>query len=195
MSNISKPYVEDKTFERFGMVLKEAGERVGVCSLSEINDNKVMWSLYCNEYKGYCVEYSIRNTKEGRRFLFPVIYTRKPNNNFIKKMFDSMFGELNRQVYLRSNPREQNSVITNVGAIYELSCVKDIDWRFQKEWRVVGEPEDHFTEADIKAVYLGFKVSKSNENKMIRLAKKQHFNLFKMKSPNGKKRIEYLKLV
>ena len=195
LANYLRSYDEDKTIETFGRVLMDPGKRVGICSLSEINDNKVMWSLYGKEYEGYCVEYTIRNTKKGRRFLLPVIYSRKPNNSFAEKMFDSIFAELNRQILEKTNPWDLNSMTPNVGAIYELFCSKDIDWRFQKEWRIIGDPKEHFKEIDIKAVYLGFKVSEVNEEKMIRCAKDKGFELYKMKVPNGKKNIEYLKLI
>ena len=64
------------------------GERVGICSLSEIRDNKVMWSLYGKKYEGYCIEYNIPKRKEVTPNLCPVIYTKKNNNRFIEKLLE-----------------------------------------------------------------------------------------------------------
>lgn len=194
-STLSDVINGDKVFDDFGRSLLNVGKTTGVCSLSEINDNKVMWSLYGKEYRGYCIEYSIKNTREGRRFLFPVIYSREPNNNFGVKTFESLFADYNRKIPLAESAFSLDQPIDNVGSIYELYCTKDIDWRFQKEWRIIGKPCDHFKEIEIKAVYLGFKVTKTNEEKMIRYAKRQNFSVYKMKAPTGNKKIRFVKVV
>ena len=190
--NLSDTYNDNGTFEPFLQILKDPGKNIGVCALSEINDNKVLWSLYGKRYKGFCIEYSIKPTQSARRFLFPVIYSRKPNNNFTEKLFDTAYAEMNRQIVNRLFLL--NSQIPSVGAIYELFCTKDIDWAYQKEWRIIGKGDSHFTEVDIKAVYLGFDVAKTNEAKMIRCAKKYGFDLYKMKAPDGKKKIRFYKI-
>lgn len=190
--NLSDTYGEAKAFERFAKILKDPGKTVGVCALSEIRDNKVMWSLYGKEYKGCCIEYCFKINNKPPRFLFPAIYSRKPNNSFAEKVFDSIYAELNRNVnsLFRFNP-----VVGAVGAIYELFCTKDIDWRFQREWRLVGDAQYHYHKVKIKSVYLGFNVAKTNEQKMIRYAKRYKFNLYKMKAPDGKKKIRFIGII
>lgn len=162
-------------------------ERVGVCSLSEKRDNKVMWSLYGNSYSGYCVEYDVPKRIEVISNLCPVIYTKKNNNRFIKKMLEYAVSAMSRSA---TNGR----ISGNIGAAMELFCTKDNDWSFQSEWRIIGAAGGHFTYLPIKSIYLGFKVNKSNENKMKRNAKKYGFSLFKMNPPNGKKKISYTKI-
>ena len=189
--NLSDAYDDSGMFEQFGNVLLNAKETTGVCSLSEINDNKVMWSLYGKKYKGYCIEYHIKPIKKARRFLFPVIYSRKPNNNFIEKIFDTTFAEMQRVMNSFKKPFYPKNEIESVGAIYELFCTKDIDWKYQREWRLVGNARDHFYDVEIRAVYLGFDVSPTNERKMIRYAKRFKFDLYKMKAPDGKKEIRF----
>lgn len=190
--NLSDAYSDDGTFDKFGKMYLNPADSFGVCSLSEIKNNKVMWSLYGKEYSGYCIEYCIKPNYKSKRFLFPVIYSRKANNNFSEKLFDSLYGEVNRHYFQRFDHGLKG--IGSVGAIYEPLCSKDIDWSYQKEWRIVGGPKDHFTDLDIKAVYLGFKVAKSNEDKMLRYAKKYGFDLYKMKGPNGKKIIRFMNM-
>ena len=196
--NLSEAYGDIGVFENFGKILMEAQEKIGVCSLSEINDNKVMWSLYGKEYKGYCIEYYVKPNNKARRFLFPVIYSRKPNNNFVEKIFDTIFAEMQRQTESLRNPFLINKEIGPVGSIYELFCTKDVDWKYQKEWRLIGgttEEEKHFKEVEIKSVFLGFNVSKWNEARMRKCSKQYGFALYKMNSPNGKKRIKFSKIV
>lgn len=55
-------------------------EKVGVCSFTTKRDNKPMWSLYADTYKGYCIEY------ETLQNICPVIYTKEFDNNIIKTM-------------------------------------------------------------------------------------------------------------
>ena len=96
-----------------------------------------------------------------------------------------------------ANPFMNQKEIGPIGAIYEMFCTKDIDWKYQKEWRLIGgttEEEKYFKEVDIKAVYLGFKVSEKNENRMKKYAKRYGFDLYKMKAPDGKKRIRFYKI-
>ena len=76
----------------------------------------------------------------------------------------------------------------------ELFCTKDTDWSYQQEWRLIANAGGHFGFLNINAIYLGFKVKKSNETKMKRYAKKYGFKLYKMNPPNGNKRISYTKI-
>ena len=190
--NVYGTYLSDSTFDKFGKIALNPGDMIGVCSLSEENNNKVMWSLYGKKYKGYCIEYVVAPTNKARRFLCPVIYSREPNNNFSRKMFDSIFAQTKRAMLQGDFFANQN--IERIGSIYELFCTKDIDWKYQKEWRIIGSAGGHFTDIVIKAVYLGYDVSETNEAKMIRYAKKYKFDLYKMKAPDGKKKIRFKRI-
>ena len=190
--NAGDSYNETGIFDTFGKMYLNPNEHFGVCSLSEIKNNKVMWSLYGKKYTGCCIEYQIKPDFKARRFLFPVIYSRKANNNFAEKLIDTIYGETIRQI---NNMSGFKSIINeSVGAIYEPLCTKDIDWSYQKEWRLIGNKGNHFKDVDIKAVYLGFDVKKTNEEKMLRYAKKFRFDLYKMRAPNGKKIVSFKKL-
>ena len=163
------------------------GDRVGVCSLSEKRDNKVMWSLYGDTYAGYCIEYDIPKRKEVTPNLCPVIYTKRNNNKFIKKMLEYSMGAMMRAI-------SEGHISGNIGAAMELFCTKDTDWSYQSEWRIIGKAKDHFKHLKIKAIYLGFKVSKENESKMKAAAKRYGFELYKMNAPKGQKKITYDKV-
>lgn len=164
------------------------GERVGICSLSEIRDNKVMWSLYGKKYEGYCIEYDIPKRKEIVLNLCPVIYTKNSNNNFIKKFLEYGMAAMLRAI-------TDGHMSGNIGAAMELFCTKDTDWKFQQEWRLIAKAGGQCKLLNIKAVYLGFKVKKSNETKMKQYAKRYGFSLYKMNPPIGKKKISYTKVI
>ena len=190
--NLYNAYDEAKTFDAFAKVAYNPGDYIGVCSLSEIRDNKVMWSLYGDKYKGYCIEYDVPLTKEARKSLYPVLYSRRISNNFTRKMYDTIMAEVKRNVF--HDVFTVDPQIKNVGVIYELFCLKDTDWKYQQERRIIGDAGGYFTNLKIKSIYLGFKVSKSNELRIKKLSKKYGFSVFKMNPPNGKKKISYTKL-
>lgn len=179
-----KNILQGTELDGFAKSAKEPGDRVGVCSLSETRDNKVMWSLYSNVYKGYCVEYEVPKRKEVTPNLCPVIYTKRSNNSFIEKMLEYFVNSMLRSI-------SNGNIKGNIGASMELFCTKDSDWSYQREWRLFGKAQDYFKYLKIKAIYLGFQVSKENEDEMKRYAEQYKFKLYKMNPPSGKKKIKY----
>lgn len=143
--------------------LKNAGNTIGVCSLTTKRDNKVMWSLYGDTYKGYCVEYEEIKDPEILKCLKPVVYSKNVDNDIIQTMIKF---SIETSLRFASNGR----IPTNIGVFDELTCSKDSDWAFQDEWRIVAIPN---SKANIKtkAVYLGFNVDEKNQEKIIECAK------------------------
>lgn len=183
-----KGIYESTKLDGFADSAMNPGDKVGVCSLSELRDNKVMWSLYGKKYSGCCIEYEIPRTKEVIQNLCPVIYTKKNNNRFIEKILEYSMAAFMRAV-------SNGNIGGNVGAAMELFCTKDSDWSYQNEWRLIGGAGHHFHGFKIKNIYLGFNVSKTNESKMKTYAKRYTFGLYKMNKPNGDKKIKYTKLI
>lgn len=182
-----KRVMESAQLYEFAKSAMSPGERVGICSLSEKRDNKVMWSLYGSNYTGYCIEYDVPKRQEVTLNLCPVIYTKRNNNRFIEKMTEYAMSSFLSTV-------TNGHLKGNIGALMELFCTKDTDWSYQSEWRLIANAGGQFKYLKIKAIYLGFKVSKTNENKMKKYSKKYKFDLYKMDSPNGKKGITYTKI-
>ena len=180
--------LENEAWESFAKNALFPGERVGVCSLSETRDNKPMWSLYGEGYRGYCIEYEIPRCEELILNLCPVIYTKRANNSLIKKMLEYALSAMMRTV-------SDGRISGNIGAAMELFCTKDSDWSYQKEWRIIGKARERCTIMPIKAIYLGFKVSARNIGRMKRVAKEKGFSLFLMNPPDATKRISYKQLV
>ena len=174
--------------KKIAQSIVDVEEVFGVCSFSTKRDNKVMWSLYSNEYKGYCVEYAIPDIDEIRFNLCPVLYKRNDDNDFIHNIIKLAIASCVRFA-------SRGIYDEGLGSLNELFCTKDTDWSFQDEWRLIGMAEDHIDLLKIKAVYLGFKTSKHNVSRVVNLAQKKEFNVFLMKKPSGKKKISYIKLV
>ena len=146
-----------------------------------------MWSLYGNKYKGYCVEYDIPNDEEIRFKLCPTIYKRNDDNNLIKKIV-----KLAVAICLRF--MSKGNLNSGIGCMNELFCTKDTDWKYQDEWRLIGNANAHCTKLKVKSFYVGFKATENNLLKIKRIAKKKGFKVFLMNAPNGKKKITYTEL-
>lgn len=183
-----KMFIKDDKMLEIASTLKNSGEAIGICSLSTKRDNKVMWSLYSNEYNGCCIEYEVPNNDDIRYNLCPVIYKKYSNNNFVKKMVE--FALANSLRHFSGGNLNQG-----IGTLNELFCTKDSDWSYQDEWRLLGNPGQKITLLKTKAVYLGFKTSKYKIQKIKRFAKQNHYNVYLMKKPIGSNKIKYESII
>lgn len=188
IQNTMSTLTEDDNLKNLFMVLMQSKEKVGVCSFTTKRDNKPMWSLYADTYKGYCIEYETPFTRDILPNLCPVIYTKEFDDNIIKKM-----GKFSLETIIRFISSGQ--IKTEIGCFTELTCTKDSDWGYQDEWRLIGDANSKAKPFKIKNIYLGFDVSKENENKIIEYASPFGFGVYKMDKPSGTKQIKYLKLI
>lgn len=183
IASISK----DESLKKLFLVLMQSKEKVGVCSFTTKRDNKPMWSLYADTYKGYCIEYETPLSKDILPNLCPVIYTKEFDNNIVKTMIKFSLETIIRFV-------TSGQMTTDMGCFAQLTCTKDSDWEYQDEWRIVGDANSKVKPLKIKSVYLGFDVSDNNQNIILELANKKKFSVFKMNKPSGSKEISYTKL-
>ncbi len=188
IQNTISTITEDDNLKNLFMVLMQSKEKVGVCSFTTKRDNKPMWSLYADTYKGYCIEYETPFTEDILPNLCPVIYTKEVDDNIIKKMVKFSLETIIRFI-------SSGQIKTEMGCFAELTCTKDSDWEYQDEWRLVGDANSKAKQFKIKNIYLGFDVSKENENKILEYASSFGFGVYKMDKPSGTKLIKYLRLI
>lgn len=130
---------------------------------SETNKNILMWSHYAEKHTGFCVEYNIKGIPLDSDFnmnIFPVIYSEKPldlSKALINKRED-IFGQI-------------------------LYLVKSIDWKYEKEWRYIGETaasNEYIMPVKPKCVYLGTMITEENENSIKEITNKLGVDCKKM---------------
>ena len=184
---VSSSMLKDENIKNSFLPFVKPKETIGVCSLTTKRDNKPMWSLYADTYKGYCVEYEIPFSTKIISELYPVIYTRENDNNILKMIIKFFIEGIIRNV-------TDGYVPTDMGCLFQLLCTKDPDWEYQDEWRIIGNVNSKVNSLKIKSIYLGFNVDESNEKKMLELADKKGFSVFKMNKPTGIKQITYSKI-
>ena len=164
-------FVNEGSIEKFMKTAEQGPEKIGIFALSEENNNRIMWSLYSNNYKGYCIEYDFSGSAY-QKILYPVLYLKKYTNNIFKDTIDFNLDLLIESIY----PIQR--------ADYSLPlrqyCRKDISWKAQKEWRLIWNPGAKEPSPKINAIYLGFNVSKQNISKMKVYSKRMGFKLYLM---------------
>ena len=191
LNNFSENFsniMDGAKFQSLTKAMMKPDNDVGILSLSEVRDNKVMWSLYGKKYEGYCLEYEVPQIDQTVLYLYPVIYTKRDNNSFIEKMLEYSINALMRGI----SSGEHSG---NISAVMELLCTKDKDWAFQKEWRIIGTGSGHYPYLKLKSVYLGFKANSRNVARVVNIAKQRNFSVYKMNPPKGKKKITYTKII
>lgn len=111
--NVTQPEFEDATRDKMLQDLK----RWGICCMSEVNDNILMWSHYANAHHGFCLEFSTRQDQVQFGVEFPkeiliplpVIYSRQ---------------------YPIVNPIVGHS-------LNETLLTKAKQWKYEREWRII----------------------------------------------------------
>lgn len=58
--------------------------KTGICSLSEKNNNQVMWTMYAGKYEGYCIEYDFTDEVSNPNFLDSVLYKSERKFNIFE---------------------------------------------------------------------------------------------------------------
>lgn len=134
-----------------------------LCSFAATVKNNLMWSHYANCHTGFCVEYDISTLEENSPLLhalYPVIYTKTP-------------------------------LLSNINAIYYTDSTKDMltlmnksfDWSYEQEYRLLcyGKNQNYFMPNLPSRIFLGLKINKRNQDKIMKFAKKYHIEVRKMK--------------
>ena len=139
-----------------------------------------MWELYGNRYQGCMIEYDVKTIPNGTiGMLLPVLYRAKRKENVLDLYLDLLFGILSGE--------DQKDLFRKFGSrIIMQACIKNLEWEFQKEWRVLGNSDSRALAPKISAIYLGKKVDENNRNEMVQLAKAKKIKVF-LQSDNYQK--------
>jgi len=91
---------------------KQELKDIGIYCLSEVNNNVLMYSHYCDGHKGICIELKFTKANELYNYLYGVSYHAKfPEINHFERDYNKVF----RERYTS----------------------KAINWAYEKEWRII----------------------------------------------------------
>ena len=161
----------DELMKRANSMLSNALQ-TGICSLTTNKSSQIMWEYYADHYKGCCVEYSIDDDDYSSLIdLVPVVYSHSRPFSAIDIAVDLFLGE--------SLYGEEHALKEFTLQLFQLSTVKDPEWAFQNEWRIIGYPGYSVNKAPrISAIYLGHNVSETDIMKIVEIANRKHIPLF-----------------
>ena len=168
---LDKPEI-DEQFKTFLAVAMEARQKLGICSLSETENNKEMWNNYANNNSGYCIEYDVSDY-EFNKDILPVVYKDDRNCDVITQLIN-MF--INDMIYNFSDKQ----IKTDISQYISLFVTKNLIWEYQKEWRLIGNADEKAKAPKIKNIYLGYNVSSENEKRIHNYFKDTDVNIIKM---------------
>lgn len=170
-ANLSRPW-EDILARSLKNSMNKFKDAVRVVCLSEVYDSLLMWSHYAQNHMGYCIEYNFEETDIFYKHLYPVIYTKD-----------------------RYSISENDLTNENKEFIRKSTCYKAEVWSYEKEWRIVipninkvmpkevEHPNEEYIldlKNNIKAIYLGAKISDKFKDKMIQFGKTNNVEIYKM---------------
>ena len=150
-------------------IIKDA---VRVVCLSEVYGSMLMWSHYARNHTGFCIEYDFKESDMFYKHLYPVTYTKD-----------------------RYAVSKADMLSENTEWIYKTTCRKSNVWAYEKEWRIVTAnfnkvmpqklkyPNGKYVldlKKNIKAFYLGAKISENFKEEIIQFGKKNSIDIYQM---------------
>ncbi len=144
--------------------MRNAREELGICSLSANKNDETMWKAYAANGTGYCVEYDMTDY-EHLNLLFPVIYVSEDERetDITTRILLSFIGNLIESFSHGTIEADASQCIT----LFLTKCDK---WKYQNEWRLLGEADKRLHAPRINAIYLGKKVSSVNKKRITEIA-------------------------
>ncbi|MGE4341969.1 MAG: DUF2971 domain-containing protein [Bacilli bacterium] len=167
---IDEPNIKPQ-FETLLLAGLDAREKMGICSFADSPNNEELWKNYAKDSTGYCVEYEMEGY-EYNNLLFPVDYVEERQTNLVVQLVISFIGQMITQL-------SNNQLQADKSSYLRLFTTKNINWDYQKEWRLLGDANTKQKAPKIKTIYLGKNVSKENEEKINELAKRNGYEVRK----------------
>ncbi|MHC4139792.1 MAG: DUF2971 domain-containing protein [Planctomycetota bacterium] len=169
---------ETKQFaiERLNRLKETYFSNVRIFSMSENNDNILMWSHYAEQHKGFCIEFIRESDNNLGNFEMakPINYTE----DYTKVKFLDSTGNVSKSI-------ASDSFYT-----------KSRDWHYEKEWRLFyteGDGEKPIPSA-ISSIIFGLKMTEQNENTIRKILSGQGINYKKAVKADNQFKVDIIDL-
>lgn len=158
--------IATKAIENYSRDIQE----IGILSLSEINDNILMWSHYAEQHQGVCLEFerSEDNVLSNNNSTLPIRYS-------IKKPLITLSEEVLGDEKLKKEIKRS------------LVFTKSVDWSYEREWRVI-QPQGNTLQninSPLKRIYFGVKTNEAHKKTIADIVSRRPIELMEMQlKPN-----------
>jgi hypothetical protein len=145
--------------------LRDKFSSSGILSLSELDDNILMWSHYAQQHRGVCIELERNPTNilGSTDYTLPVRYSIKA------PIIDA-------RLYRGAEEIEQTEIE------HSLILTKAADWTYEREWRVIKNgcaDSLQSLNCKIKSVTVGLRIEDDTQQQVLELARTQGFKVKK----------------
>lgn len=135
--------IDEKSLGEAIRVMKQQG----VLSLSEINNNNLLWSHYSNSHIGFCIEFERTTSNElGSQYCVPVKYSESP---------------------LEFKPLD----LGNRDKIVKIMTTKSVHWSYELEWRMISAIGDQLypLPGNITGIIFGHRMQIGERRKIVKI--------------------------
>lgn len=175
---------QDEWFEKLQKSVEEFQDHFRktkkVCCLTENLNNHALWENYACKHKGICIEYSLEDmlaqtdeTKYALCQLFPVRYYKRIPRVSLEPLLEYQHEKMIGKPLSDISEYEQE---VNKQLLY-----KREEYRYEEEWRIVlpQGKENKISFPLITAVYMGMNISKTSEEKVLRICRRKGYKAYK----------------
>lgn len=170
----------DQSFTEIEKKMNQAiDDAVYIVSLSTDHKNRLMWSHYADNHRGFCIEYDFGADvlKDDGTIVLPVTYSSiRPKIPYETMLFSE-----------KQTSRNVNS--QNIDERFFFSMLtKDEIWSYEKEWRILipaKEEAMNIPAPPVSCIYLGAYCSEENEEKIKALVQDWNIPIKKMVVDRG----------
>lgn len=178
--NLKEKTKQEKVYKKLFKQLKKTLGNLRICCLSQSEKNNtqpflnpLMWAHYADSHRGICIQYEI--TKESLAI--------HNNDNQILRMVDVRY----------RNKKAMSDYITIDNAL----LAKGECWEYEHEKRLIYFKKNTIDQAknyddyiqlegfNIKAIYLGYRISESDKRDVIEAVKGKKINLYNIEFDNN----------
>lgn len=159
--------------------------QVGIFSLSECNDNELMWAHYGANHNGIALGFSggVGSKLRDNRHTIAVNYINE------KPVFETGFRNEVSLYMMPNGEVESRGRVSFEDPVFRASLsTKTTPWKYEKEWRYIEETHGLFDwPGDLVSVVFGMRMSKERRKEYRRLVETTNSNVefFEVKATSG----------
>lgn len=173
---------------------RESPQTARIACFTESIQSKFMWDTYAGGYKGFAIEYNLKEylincLNKGRAaYTFPVIYTNERPDLTIQEANDYVISKAQEMGYIKNLYLLKPFLQLNLLSPYRPYLYKDKhEYGHEKEWRMLFYDEkcseDHIEIPDdgcLKAIYYGMDIKPEDQERLHQIAQKKGIKEYKV---------------
>ncbi len=169
-------------------------ERIGVLSLSSLNDQALMWSHYAEQHQGICIGYKSSSIKQstGDGDPFSVKVVNKDASQVGFDMFNAVHQFCNYEVNkeLRDSGLDPDKKVFT--EVINLVKTKLEGWKYEDEWRYINRSFGIRTldVNSIASIHFGLRCPEIDRQTVRKILHRQNIKFYKMVRASGRLGLE-----